>query len=281
MKTRISTIITIGASVLLLGAGVPAVAGSGSQCGMNTGSHQMAATEGHQEMSAQSGMHEGHDMMEMSMPHGGQAHAVGPYQFETVFTESDVRLYVTRTGDTPVDLKEVSGTATITGPEKKTQTVEFATKKVADDPMASHRHMADMTDDATAYLSAPYKFGNLPDEAVTVDFALKGFADTESDATEWKQEFVMTPLYGNACPMHSDQASLADGTCSVCGGMALQPARVLYGCCPGCPEMRSTSPTTCEKCGMEMQLKSVGGMDMPDAEQGQHHMNMGKMNHAG
>ena len=45
--------------------------------------------------------------------------------------------------------------------------------------------------------------------------------------------------------------------------------------------MRSTTPTTCEKCGMEMHLKSVGNIEKSNSDQGQYHMNMGKMDHSG
>lgn len=284
MKTRVIAYLAIAVGILLFLAGTRAWAGSGSGCCDAKGSQQSCAMNNDGQMSATADMHQGQtqtSMMDMATLHGGQGHEAGPYKFETVFTESDARLYVTRTDGASVDLKHLSGTATITGTDEKLQTVEFTAKKVADDPMASHRRMAGMTDDQPAYLSAPYTFGNLPDEAVTVDIALKGVAGTEDGPAEWQQAFAMTPLFGNACPMHTDQAALSDGACSICGGMALQPARVLYECCPNCPNMRSTSPTTCSKCGMEMHLKSVGGIDAASPAQEQPHMNMGHMEHAG
>ncbi|GAB4327583.1 MAG: hypothetical protein Kow0074_23010 [Candidatus Zixiibacteriota bacterium] len=227
-------------------------------------SHQtMEATgnTGHMEKMKQ--MSHGSPMMDMSAMHGGTKHTVGDVQFETVFTESDVRLYVTHADGTPVDLGKLAATATITEPNDKVQTAPFTVQNVSDDPMAPHRHMPKRPENTTSYLSAPFTFGTRPDEAVSVAFSVSGIGD---GVTEWSQPFVMTPLFGVACPMHPAQASLDDGECSLCGGMKMQPAGVMYGCCPGCPNMRSTSPQTCDKCGMEMELKSIGPIDLENLQ---------------
>lgn len=279
MKAKLTPYLLIAAAVLFVASASTVWAGSKDKCGMH--GHQAAATDKHQSTEGSDDGHQmesmkntghmdkmkhmGHDthMMDMSAPHGGTLKTVGDYELETVFTESDVRLYVSRTDDQAPKLDDLKATATITGTDGQSQTVEFDVATVADDPMSSHRHMAMRPERASEYLSAPFTFGTMPDEAVTVTFSVAGAGD---EMVEWNQPFAMTPLFGAACPMHPEQASLTGGECSICGGMEMQPARVVYGCCPGCPDMRSTSPQTCSKCGMEMKLKSVGSIDIDELE---------------
>jgi hypothetical protein len=273
MRRKTTNYLLMAAAVLLLVGATQAWAGGGSQCSQH--GHQAAATENHHSMAMAGDAHHQRSesgMMDMSATHGGTMQSFGKLQFETVFTEKDVRLYVTSADGTPADLKGLSGTATITNMNDKSTTVKLNANEVSDDDMASHRHMMGMSEPSLEYLAAPFGFGTLPDKAVSVAFALDGVKGVKGGKAEWTQALAMTPLFGVACPMHPEQASLTDGKCSICGGMQMQPAKLLYSCCPACPDMRSTTPTTCQKCGMEMKLKSVGQIkvDQPQMKEMRH-----------
>jgi FtsP/CotA-like multicopper oxidase with cupredoxin domain len=66
----------------------------------------------------------------------------------------------------------------------------------------------------------------------------------------------VAPATSYACPMHPDVTSSAPGTCPKCGMQLLpvrseQPTATSYAC-PMHPEVTSSEPGTCPKCGMKL-----------------------------
>lgn len=191
-------------------------------------------------------------------PHGGSLELQNEFLFETVFTESDLRIYVMDAAGTPVSPRKIEGRVTLEPKKGKATKLPLKWTVNSDDPMAAHRiSPLAAGSDSLGYLEARHDFMAVADGSINVHIMLSALPGGEEKSAHWATEFRLTPLFGMACPMHPDQASLEDGTCSKCEGMKLQPASVLYGCCPACEEMRTTAPGICEKCGMEMTLKAV------------------------
>jgi hypothetical protein len=191
-------------------------------------------------------------------PHGGSLEVQNGFLFETVFTESDVRIYVMDAAGKRVSPRKVQGMVTLEPKKGKATKLPLKWTANSDDPMAVHRisPLAEGSD-SLGYLEARHDFMTVADGSISIHIMLSALPGGQEKSAHWATEYRLTPLFGMACPMHPDQASLKDGTCSKCGGMKLQPASVLYGCCPACEEIRTTEPGICQKCGMEMTLKAV------------------------
>jgi FtsP/CotA-like multicopper oxidase with cupredoxin domain len=67
------------------------------------------------------------------------------------------------------------------------------------------------------------------------------------------------------CPMHPEVTSTEPGTCPKCG-MNLVPAQAASYICPMHPEVTSTEPGTCPKCGMKLVPSSAPASPAPPPE---------------
>jgi hypothetical protein len=197
--------------------------------------------------------------------HGGTLEASQDLDFETVCTESDVRVYVTDSGGNPVDPSGIKGSVSVEREGEKPMSFPLSAKRVSDDPMAKNRMMPGMiASSSEAYLGAQCNVDPAASDSVTLHIMLNNLPGEAGTTAHWAVPYALTPLFGMACPMHPEQASLDSGECSICEGMALQPARVLYTCCPACGDMRRTQPGKCEKCGMDLSLKAVEKMTISE-----------------
>ncbi len=194
-------------------------------------------------------------------PHGGVVHSTKEFQFETVYTEYGVRIYLLAEDGAVMSARDVEGTVVFKPEKGKKSEATLSWTLGNTDPMARYRaRPGSAVNQSAGFLWAAYDLRNVSDGAVQAEVRLRNLPGQDEKKTRWTEPFRQTPLFGMACPMHPDQASLEPGKCSQCG-MDLQPAYVFYGACPACGEVRRTAPGTCEKCGMELTLQSVGGQE--------------------
>lgn len=85
-------------------------------------------------------------------------------------------------------------------------------------------------------------------------------------AAESKEKPTAT-LY--ACPMHPEVKSSQPTECPKCG-MDLEPVKTIYTC-PMHPEVTSDKPGRCPKCGMDLKPKSSSSQESPGQGEHQHH----------
>lgn len=249
---RVKTTVGLVGVLLLVGGFVGATPSfaqghghAGMMPGMKEAQHQGMSKDGMSDMTGMS-------------PHRGSMYETGEFRFETVFTESDVRVYVFNAAGKMISPKGIEGTVMIQRPDGEEKTIPLELVAGSKDPVAANRVRPGSDVDVTlGYLSAPGDFQALPDGAFDAHIMLKNIPGKEVKTAHWMAPYQRVPLFGMACPMHPDVASLEDGTCPKCGGMKLQAANIFYECCDSCGEMRMTSPGTCYKCGMELQPKAV------------------------
>ena len=206
------------------------------------------------------GKMKGHEdkMAAMHPSHGGQMEVTENLGFETVFTESEIRVYVTDSDGKPHSSKGIEGKVMLKPKEGKSTDLKLSWTLGADDPTRMNRMMPGMMmDKSTGYLMAAFDSRSTEQGDIKAHIMLSNLPDKEKTTAHWEVSYNRGPLFGMACPMHPEQASLESGECTKCGGMKYEPATVFYECCDGCGEMRRTAPGTCEKCGMELQLEAV------------------------
>ncbi len=227
-----------------------------SQCGMSGMSHGATHEGDHkaerEPMNSQRAMH---------APHGGVVHLSKEFQFETVFTENGVRVYSLASDGAVVSPSGIEGSVVFKPGKGKKAEIPLQWTAGTDDPVAKYRvRPGAMANQSAGFLWAAYDFRNVSDGAVLAEIQLRKLSGEDEKKTKWTEPFRQTPLFGMACPMHPDQASLESGNCAKCG-MDLQPAYVLYEASAASGVVRRTVPGPCDDCVTELKLKAVGGQE--------------------
>lgn len=229
----------------------------GGGCGMSHPSGHGATHEGNHKDPRASNL----SQRIIVAPHGGVVHTTKEFQFETVYTEHGMRIYMLADDGAVMSDREVEGSVVLKPEKGKKTEAPLAWTSGTDDVSAKYRVRPGATANRTAgFLWADYDFRSASDGTVHVEIRLRDLPGRDEKKVKWAESFRQTPLFGLACPMHSDQASLEPGKCSKCE-MDFQPAYVFFVACPACGEVRRTAPGICEKCGMDLELQAVGGQE--------------------
>ena len=257
MQRRNKLLLTALSLVLYAVAAQPGWSQMGGGCSMGGQAGHGTKHDGDQRDHAESGAAQ----RAILAPHGGVVHLTKEFQFETVFTELGARVYFLTADGAVASAREVEGTVVFKPEKGKKAEVPLKWTAGTDDPVAKYRVRPDaMANQSAGFLWAAYDFRAASDGTVQAEIQLRDLSGEDEKKAKWTEPFRMTPLFGMACPMHPDQASLEAGRCAKCG-MDLQPAYVFYEASAASGDIRRTIPGTCEECVTELKLKAVGGQE--------------------
>jgi len=167
--------------------------------------------------------------------HGGKMVEASGYEFEPVFSNRGVELFVTRDMQ-PEPIDGVVGSATVEQEGKPPR-------------------WADLRSEGGRLL-VPYSFPTMAGYSADVKFDIKGLGKNPEDQIEFSAPFEMTTLYGYTCLKHPAITTLRPGKCVKCGGTDKVETQVRFQCAVH-NDVWALQYGECEKCGTTLVLRPV------------------------